>query len=360
MDNNQYQNFSEARPTRAADFRRIARQRLKGFWWTAALVTLVAALLGGVIISAPSFSINAPVFDDSMYDESVDEDVTVGEGEEEESEEEEPLLTEDQEDQFIEAFQKGDYNRAGEILFGSNSIFSAVLTAIGIILAVALIFGLAFEYFLSSPIKVGYRRFFLRVIDGDAANIRVGTLFDSFKCGYGKTIGLNFMHNLIQFLTMIPFYIFTFVGMGIFFRDIFSTVFIDNPDDEAISRVFVSLFVMLGLMMLGLLISSLINLPISYAYSMSHSIMADYPGVGVFEALRLSRQMMKGNKWRLFCLDFSFIGWHLLGAITCGLGNYFVTPYQYAAHAAFYNEISGRNASEDVEFPSINPDDYIF
>jgi len=94
-------------------------------------------------------------------------------------------------------------------------------------------------------------------------------------------------------------------------------------------------------------------------YSMAHLIMADYPGVGAIEALRLSRQMMKGNKWRLFCLDFSFIGWSLLAACcTCGIGYYFLTPFQHVSRAAFYEEISKRNASSDVEFPSVDPEDY--
>ena len=88
-------------------------------------------------------------------------------------------------------------------------------------------------------------------------------------------------------------------------------------------------------------------------------IMADYPTVGAIEALRLSRQMMKGNKFRLFCLDLSFIWWYFLGVCACGLGIYIVTPYHYTARAAFYQEISGRSTPADVEFPSINPEDYI-
>ena len=111
-------------------------------------------------------------------------------------------------------------------------------------------------------------------------------------------------------------------------------------------------------MMLGLFISMFISLPVSYMYSMSYFIMADYPGVGAVEALRASRQMMRGKKWKLFCLEFSFIGWALLGACACGLGTYAVTPYQYAARASFYNDISGRDSHKDVEFPSVNPDDY--
>ena len=51
--------------------------------------------------------------------------------------------------------------------------------------------------------------------------------------------------------------------------------------------------------------------------------------------------MMAGNRWRLFCLRFSFIGWGILCALTLGIGNLALRPYEMAAIAAFYREISG-------------------
>ena len=59
------------------------------------------------------------------------------------------------------------------------------------------------------------------------------------------------------------------------------------------------------------------------------------------EALAASKAMMEGNKWRLFCLHFSFIGWSILCAFTLGIGSLWLNPYQNAATAAFYREISG-------------------
>ncbi|MEI3519908.1 MAG: DUF975 family protein [Anaerosacchariphilus sp.] len=41
--------------------------------------------------------------------------------------------------------------------------------------------------------------------------------------------------------------------------------------------------------------------------------------------------MMAGNRWRLFCLQFSFIGWGILCALTLGLGNLALRPYEMAA-----------------------------
>ena len=47
----------------------------------------------------------------------------------------------------------------------------------------------------------------------------------------------------------------------------------------------------------------------SYAYSMSGFILAENPEMTAKEAMQVSEKMMAGNKWRLFCLQFSFIGW---------------------------------------------------
>ena len=71
------------------------------------------------------------------------------------------------------------------------------------------------------------------------------------------------------------------------------------------------------------------------------------------------RMLMKGNKGRMFCMHLSFIGWFLLTCCcTCGLGSIVLMPYVEMANTAFYDEVSQRSAAKEVEFPSINPDDY--
>ena len=104
----------------------------------------------------------------------------------------------------------------------------------------------------------------------------------------------------------------------------------------------------------------------SYSYAMTPYILAENPHMTANEAITESRRVMNGNKWRLFCMHFSFIGWHLLcispvliaGTIYIITGNYigvlffilsavisfagalFIHPYQEAAQAAFYRDIS--------------------
>ncbi len=79
----------------------------------------------------------------------------------------------------------------------------------------------------------------------------------------------------------------------------------------------------------------------SYSYAMTGYILAERPQLSAKEALEASKQMMKGNRWRLFCLQLSFLGWQLLSALTLGVGNLWLNPYRMAAEAAFYREISG-------------------
>ena len=79
----------------------------------------------------------------------------------------------------------------------------------------------------------------------------------------------------------------------------------------------------------------------TYSYAMTYFILKDNPEMSATDAITESRKMMDGNKWRLFCLDFSFIGWILLSILTCGILIFVVEPYILAAHAAFYESIKG-------------------
>lgn len=78
-----------------------------------------------------------------------------------------------------------------------------------------------------------------------------------------------------------------------------------------------------------------------YSYAMTRYILAEHPELTASEALVRSKEMMTGNRWRLFCLQFSFIGWDILAALTLSIGYLWLTPYMQAATAAFYREISG-------------------
>ena len=117
----------------------------------------------------------------------------------------------------------------------------------------------------------------------------------------------------------------------------------------------------------------------SFSYAMAPYILAEHPEMTASEAITESRRIMDGNKWRLFCLDFSFIGWSLLcslpvivvvfaltgsilrsGAsayallwliplsIPLSAGFLFLRPYEEAAWAAFYRDVSGTEVQQPL------------
>lgn len=93
----------------------------------------------------------------------------------------------------------------------------------------------------------------------------------------------------------------------------------------------------------------------SLSYAMTPFIMTENPNMTAKEAITASKQLMEGHKWELFCLSFSFIGWHLLAALTLGIGNIFLNPYVEAAYAAFYRDkISPKTVTYVYQAPQID------
>ncbi|MGN0506953.1 MAG: DUF975 family protein [Lachnospiraceae bacterium] len=87
----------------------------------------------------------------------------------------------------------------------------------------------------------------------------------------------------------------------------------------------------------------------SYRYAMTPYILLENPGMTANEAITKSKELMQGNKWRLFCLQFSFIGWSILCVFTLGIGFLWLVPYMEAANAAFYREISAEKYGRVTE-----------
>lgn len=81
----------------------------------------------------------------------------------------------------------------------------------------------------------------------------------------------------------------------------------------------------------------------SLAYSQAYYIYKDSEANGenlsVMDCISRSKELMAGYKGKLFLLELSFIGWHLIGALTFGLGYLFITPYIQTAKAVFYNDL---------------------
>ena len=77
----------------------------------------------------------------------------------------------------------------------------------------------------------------------------------------------------------------------------------------------------------------------AFRYSMAFFIIADDEDCGPLEAIGRSKEMMKGNKWKFFCLHWRFVGWYLLASVTGGIGYLWLIPYMQTAFAKFYEDV---------------------
>lgn len=82
----------------------------------------------------------------------------------------------------------------------------------------------------------------------------------------------------------------------------------------------------------------------SYEYAMIPYLIAENPDMSSEEAFETSRKMMDGNKWAMFVLGLSFIGWVILGVFTCGIGLIlYVNPYINLTFAELYHRLKELN-----------------
>lgn len=83
-------------------------------------------------------------------------------------------------------------------------------------------------------------------------------------------------------------------------------------------------------------------------WRMVRYILAENPEMSGADARALSSEMMDGNKWDVFVLDLSFIGWTLLGTITLGIGNIIWTnPYHAATNTELYLALKNSRTKTD-------------
>lgn len=86
-----------------------------------------------------------------------------------------------------------------------------------------------------------------------------------------------------------------------------------------------------------------------YSYACVDFLLIDKPELSADETIHLSREMMRGHKWDLFCLDLSFIGWALICLFfTLGIGFFWLSPYVKTARAAFYEDLASEYEAQAV------------
>lgn len=157
-----------------------------------------------------------------------------------------------------------------------------------VVFVIVFAFACVIDIFICNPLEIGGKRFYVRNLHEKAQVGNLGFAFDT-----------NYM-NVVKVM---------------FFKDLYVVLW-------------TLLFIIPGIIK-------------EYEYMMVPYLLAENPQMSKDEAFAASKQMMTGNKWRAFVLDLSFIGWHILSAITCGiLEVFYVAPYVDAAHAALYDTLA--------------------
>lgn len=179
--------------------------------------------------------------------------------------------------------------------------WSFYLPFVGIVLTILIllfVFSIFFKVFVGNALAVGGRRFFVKATEEDV-NL--------------EHLGFSFQQN--RYLDIIK---------TMFYRDI-----------------------LIILWTLLLIIPGIIK---TIAYSMVPYILEDNPNIGYKRALELSNEMTHGEKWDIFVLDLSFLGWYILGFLLFFIGGAFVQPYVDATQAQLYLVL--RQKAIDNEFTS--------
>lgn len=263
-----------------------AKEALKRNYWKIILVSLLAMILGGGISyssgAAGSNGVNSVVAVDPSL-----EDTSDGDGSEVAEEADGSVIEEKAEiyldsttDALIEATEDMDETVTAVYII-------AFFVVVCIIVLVGLVIGGAVSAFLYNPFRVGVNRFMLKSVDDKGEIKEMAYAFDHSYLNVVKTM---FHVDLRVFLWAL-----LFVIPGIYKK---------------------------------------------YQYRMVSYILAEHPDMDYKEVLQMSTDMMNGEKWHAFVLDLSFILWHMLGMITCGLAEiFYVTPYTELTDAALYRKL---------------------
>ncbi|MGL4739477.1 MAG: DUF975 family protein [Sarcina sp.] len=193
------------------------------------------------------------------------------------------------------------------------------------------------------PLKLGLIAFFVKQTYKNTHFCAIFSMFN--KKQWPRSIGLNIVFEIGAIIASIPLIIVSIIGVVLFIEEVFTGI------QEIITNTSLSDISGLGILafMIAIIICFIPIVLYSYTYSMVFLIFVDENnGIDkIFASLKESRRIMRGNKWRFFCFQFSYIGWIILSSITLGIGYIWLTPYMLQGIAVFYNEIKDRD--KDIE-----------
>ena len=103
-------------------------------------------------------------------------------------------------------------------------------------------------------------------------------------------------------------------------------------------NILVSEILVFIIVYVGTLLLVVPGIILAFAYSMVTYLVVD-TNLGATDAMKKSREMMKGYKWDYFVFCLSFIGWGLLVPFTLGLLLIWLVPYMEVAEAIYYDRL---------------------
>ena len=201
---------------------------------------------------------------------------------------------------------------------------------------------------IAGPLAFGTALFFLKVSKGEKGEIE--DLFQAFKSK--ETFFSSLSAYFFTVIILVPILIICFViWVALFLGDIenISSIlgganFEDAPyamDPSFLNEYSSPLFESgIGTIILSAIIIIFVPLIIiSLLLSQVFFVLADQKTSNGFEAIKMSWNIMKGKKMKLFLLQLSFIGWAFLSVLTFFIGFLFLYPYMLTTYSKFYQNL---------------------
>lgn len=169
--------------------------------------------------------------------------------------------------------------------------------------------------------------------------------FDFVSLGFGNFKKSIFVSLHILLKMIVPFILWIISTVLIVFSSASTVILAANYSSDGIVASSGILFVAIILY-----IVSIIWLIVkSYSYQLSYITAIDEPDLAAKEVVNKSEVLMKGNRGKLFFLEFSFIGWSILATFTFGIGFLWLVPYIQFAVFVFYDFVAKKDAKEETE-----------
>jgi len=112
------------------------------------------------------------------------------------------------------------------------------------------------------------------------------------------------------------------------------------------SKTFISYLLMIIYTLLWTILLIVPGIVAAISYSMTFYLLVDNSEMSAQDAIKKSKAIMMGNKYRYFCFVCRFIGWFLLCILTLGIGFLWLIPYFMASNAHFYETVIAPDSNQ--------------